>query len=157
MKCSVVETIISKWQWDRNHIHIVYTGRIGGRCELGEHASGLLVLFTLIWQPRLHRRKRYAAIETAIIERVVLFSHIAFSRNCVSTGLGERMLCNIWYPNMLCESTVITDGLKRWCLVRKLLLWAFTALISLREQTRVAFFSSVRGKMPCWHKTVYCA
>lgn len=39
----------------------------------------------------------------------VLFSHIVFVRNCVSTELGEHMLCNITYPDV-CESTNITDN-----------------------------------------------
>jgi len=39
----------------------------------------------------------------------VLFSHTMFMQNCVSTELGEHMLCNITCP-VVCESTNITDN-----------------------------------------------
>lgn len=42
--------------------------------------------------------------------RRVLFSHIVFMRNCVPTELGEHTLCNITYPDIVCESTNITDN-----------------------------------------------
>jgi hypothetical protein len=40
----------------------------------------------------------------------VLFSHTVLMRNCVSTELGEHMLCNITHPDVVCESTNITDN-----------------------------------------------
>jgi hypothetical protein len=40
----------------------------------------------------------------------VLFSHTVLMRNCVSTEIGEHMLCNIMYPDVVYESTDITDN-----------------------------------------------
>jgi hypothetical protein len=134
-------------------MHIVYTGRIGGRWELGEDASGLAVsMFTLNWQPRLQTWKRYAAtVKTTIIERVCYSATLCFCGtvcplNSVSTCFAISRI------QMLYVKAQILLTMKQWFLVRKLLLWALTARTSLRQQTSVASSTSVRGKMPCWHK-----
>jgi hypothetical protein len=93
---------------EESHIHCLYREnqgemRVGGRrlwaCSFYVH-------------PQL-------ATPTADMEEVcckdshyrtrVLFSHIVFMRNCVSTELGEHMLCNITYTDVACESTNITE------------------------------------------------
>jgi len=129
-----------------NERGITYTLFIQG--ESGEDASGLAVsMFTLNWQPRLQTWKRYAAVKTAIIERVCYSVTLCLCRTvCPLTSVS---ICFAISRVQLYVKAQILLTMKQWFLMRQLLLWALTARTSLREQTSVESSPAVRGKMPC--------
>lgn len=109
-------------------------------------------MLTLNWQPLLQTWKRYAAVKTAIIERVCYSATLCLCRTVCP--LNSVSTCFAISRVQLYVKAQILLTIKQWFLVHQLLLWALTARTSLREQTSVASSPAVRGKMPCWHKSL---